>query len=367
MTSPDTDAQVRQAMLALLHGAADRLASDVHLVPGYPPAYRIHGQLEPVNGELIDADVLRDMIEAVLPEAVLAHLPNQKSIDCSVSLTHKGEPCRFRANLFWAQGALCVCFRHVPNEIPSLEWMSFPKPLAERLVSYTNGLVIITGVTGSGKTTTLAALVNLLNQKGNHRIITVEEPIEYVHPRISSTIITQREVGRDVDSFFDGLRSGLRQDPDVILIGEIRDRDTASMALTAAETGHLILSTMHTKDAKGAVTRCVDLFPHDAQDDIRAQLSLSLRSVVCQHLLPSAKEGEKRALALEVLHVNHPVRSAIKFGKIDSIESSIQTGKRDGMIPLDDDLQRLINSGSVTYNTAQRFAKELDSLRPPGA
>ena len=362
------DTRAHSAILDLLRGAADRDASDVHLVPGHPPAYRVHGRLEPAGNASLDADTVRAMIEAVLPKPVLAHLgePDYKSIDCSLHLTHRDAPCRFRVNLFWARGDLCVCLRHVPNQIPSLQWMSFPAGLAERLVSYANGLVIVTGVTGSGKTTTLAALVDLLNQRGGHRIITVEEPIEYVHQPVSSTIITQREVGRDVDSFYDGLRSGLRQDPDVILIGEIRDRDTAAMALTAAETGHLILSTMHTKDAKGAVTRCVDLFPHDAQDDIRTQLSLSLRSVVCQHLLPNATAGEKRVLALEVMHVNHPVRSGIKFGKIDSIESAIQTGRKDGMITLDESLQHLLTTGQITLDTARRFAKEPDALRPAG-
>ncbi|MFQ5415016.1 MAG: type IV pilus twitching motility protein PilT, partial [Phycisphaerae bacterium] len=241
-------------------------------------------------------------------------------------------------------------------------WMGFPQGLAARLVQHTNGLVIISGVTGSGKSTTLAAMVNLLNEQGGCRIITVEEPIEYVHPRKSSSVVTQREVGRDVDSFYDGLKYGLRQDPDVILIGEIRDRDTAQMALTAAETGHLILTTMHTKDAKGAVTRLVDLFPHDVQDDVRAQLSMSLRSVVSQHLLDSATAGEKRVLAMEILHVTQQVRIAIKLGKIESIESALQTGKRDGLVPLDDDLARLASLNRISFETARRFAKDPDAL-----
>jgi twitching motility protein PilT len=240
--------------------------------------------------------------------------------------------------------------------------MGFPEPLAQRLVAHRNGLVILTGVTGSGKSTTLAALIHLLNQRGGFRIITVEEPVEYVHEPKGTTVITQREVGRDVDSFFEGLKSGLRQDPDVILVGEIRDRDTAQMALSAAETGHLILTTLHTKDAKGAVTRLTDLFPLDGQEDVRSQLSLSLRSVVCQHLLPPLTEGQKRALALEVLHVNQPVRAAIRFGKIDSIESAIQTGKRDGMIALDEDLARLVELGRISLETARRFAKDPDSF-----
>ena len=200
------------------------------------------------------------------------------------------------------------------------------------------------------------------DRRSRDRIITVEEPIEYVHKPIGTSLITQREVGRDVDSFYDGLKYGLRQDPDVVLLGEIRDRDTAQMALSAAETGHLILTTLHTKDAKGAVTRMVDLFPHQVQDDVRTQLSLSLRSVVSQHLLVPADPSEKRVLALEVMHVNQPVRVAIKFGKIESIESAIQTGKRDGMAVLDDDLNRLALTGKITMETARRFAKDPDTI-----
>ncbi|MGB2985873.1 MAG: PilT/PilU family type 4a pilus ATPase, partial [Phycisphaerae bacterium] len=324
MTKPITqdDNPGHSKMLGLLHAAADREASDVHLVPGYAVTYRIHGRLEPA-GAVLDADQLRHMVESILPPRVADRLDQAKNFDFSVSLEHKGEPCRFRANVYLAEGQWCACLRHVPNEIPLFEWMGFPQGLAQRLISHTNGLVIITGVTGSGKSTTLAALINLLNEQGSCRVITVEEPIEYVHKRIGSSVITQREVGRDVDSFYDGLKYGLRQDPDVLLIGEIRDRDTAQMALSAAETGHLILTTLHTKDAKGAVTRFVDLFPHEAQDDVRTQLSLSLRSVVSQHLLPPASGSGKRVLALEVLHVNNPVRVGIKFGKIDSIESAI--------------------------------------------
>lgn len=347
---------------ALLHLAVQRQASDVHLVPGYPVAFRIHGAMHSTEEMALDSDRVRSMVEQVLPPASLAQMAERKNFDCSLSIVHHGRPIRFRANVFLAQGNWCACLRHIPEEIPTFEWMGFPEGLAQRLVSHANGLVIITGVTGSGKSTTLAALINLLNQQGGRRIITVEEPIEYVHPQTSSTLITQREVGRDVDSFFDGLKYGLRQDPDVILIGEIRDRDTAQMALSAAETGHLILTTLHTKDAKGAITRLADLFPHEAQDDVRTQLALSLRSVVSQHLLPAAKSGQKRALALEVLHVNQPARVAIKFGKIESIDSAIQTGKRDGMATLDEDLQRLLIAGRITMETARRFAKDPDAI-----
>ena len=349
------------AMLACLVAAVDRDASDVHLVPEYPLTYRVHGQLVQEGGTLTTSD-LAAMVTSVLPERIKGRLDQDKNFDFSVAVTHDGRQHRFRGNIFLAQGQWCANFRHVPEQIPTFDWMGFPEALASRLVAHTNGLVIVTGVTGSGKSTTLAALINLLNERGGYRVITVEEPIEYVHKPISSTVVTQREVGRDVDSFFDGLKYGLRQDPDVVLVGEIRDRETARMALSAAETGHLILATLHTRDAKGAVTRFVDLFPHDAQDDVRTQLSLSLRSVVSQHLLPAAEGEGKRALALEVMHVNHPVRVGIRMGKIDSIESAIQTGKRDGMMTLDENLARLARAGRISPETARRFAKDPDDV-----
>ncbi len=362
----DTETSVQRssesdALTALLHRAVAREASDVHLTPGYPVTYRVHGRLES-EGDVLDADCVAGMVHSVMPKRLAERLDQHKNFDFSIAIEHDEKTERFRVNAFLAQGQWCACLRHVPNEIPTFEWMGFPKGLAQRLVAHTNGLVIITGVTGSGKSTTLAALINLLNHEGGRRIITVEEPIEYVYPRAGSTVITQREVGRDVDSFFDGLKYGLRQDPDVVLIGEIRDRDTAQMALSAAETGHLIFSTLHTRDSKGAVTRFVDLFPHEAQDDVRAQLSLSLRSVVSQHLLPHASGKGKRMLALEIMHVNNPVRVGIKLGKIESIDSAIQTGRRDGMLTLDDDLARLVAAGDILPETARRFAKDPDAI-----
>jgi twitching motility protein PilT len=348
----------------VLHEAAKREASDVHLVAGYPITYRVHGALLPADANTLLAPAeLERIVAALLPPGLRSRLPERKNVDFSLAITHEGRPCRFRANVYYAQGEQAVCLRHVPNDIPTFDWMGFSPGLAERLIMHRNGLVFITGVTGSGKTTTLAALVDMLNRKGDCRIITVEEPIEYVHHRISTSMVTQREVGRDVESFFEGLKSGLRQDPDVILVGEIRDPETAHMALSAAETGHLILSTLHTKDAKGAVTRFVDLFPHEARDDVRTQLALSLRTVVSQHLLPSIKAGEKRALAMEVLHVTNPVRIAIKQGKVESIESAIQTGKRDGMVTLDDDLSRLVSAGRISMETARHFAKDPQGLQ----
>ena len=357
---------MEEVFCQLLRTAVDREASDVHLIPGFPATLRIHGRLVGLSKELLDPGAVAQFARIIVPAAQWDAVSTAKNVDLSIAVTHGNRSCRFRANVFHAQGHWCACLRHVPEAIPALDWMGFPEGLARRLIAYPNGLVIITGVTGSGKSTTLAALVDLMNHDGGRRIITVEEPIEYVHGPVSSTVVTQREVGRDVDSFFDGLKYGLRQDPDVILLGEIRDRDTAQMALSAAETGHLILTTLHTKDAKGAVTRFVDLFPHDAQDDVRTQLALSLRSVVSQHLLAAAKDGAKRVLAMEVMHVTQPVRSAIRQGKIESIESAIQTGRRDGMVTLDESLRELLNAGRISLDTARRFAKDPAHLRIGG-
>ena len=345
-------------LMKVLHQAAKRGASDVHLVPGYPPTLRVHGVLESVGHTPLTAEQLEQMVRELVPERLEAPGQAWRGGDSSVSIMHDGSPCRFRANIYLSQGIWCACLRHIANETPSFEWLGFPRELAERLVSHHNGLVIFTGVTGSGKSASLAALIAFMRKTGNHHVLTVEEPIEYLHPPGLGGIITQREVGRDVESFADGLKYGLRQDPDVILVGEIRDRDTAQMALSAAETGHLIFTTLHTRDAKGALTRLVDLFPHESQDDVRTQLAMSLRSVVSQHLLPPAEAGTKRVLALEVLHVNTQVQVGIRSGKIETIESCIQTGKRDGMIMLDDDLQRLVREGKISADTARRVAKD---------
>jgi len=349
-------------LIELLKTAIEREASDLHLVPDYPPMLRIHGQLRPASESPLTGEQTRAMIATLVPERSRGLVEQTKNMDCSVALKYRGGESRFRASVYLAQGQWCACLRHIPNEIPSLDWLGFPEDLAQRMIGHSNGLVVVTGVTGSGKTATLAALVHLLRQNTNKRVLTVEEPIEYLHPPTVGGLVTQREVGRDVDSFADGLKHGLRQDPDVILVGEIRDRETAQMALSAAETGHLILTTLHTRDAKGAISRIVDIFPQETQDDIRAQLAMSLRSVVCQHLLPAITEGEKRVLAMEVLHANQQVQVAIRSGKIEMLESAIQTGKRDGMFTLDEDLQRLVTAARISLETARRYAKDPNAI-----
>ena len=354
-------------LLALLRTAADRDASDVHLAAGHPPTIRVHGDLEAVDDQLLESAQVKRMAASILPAAVFEQFDQTKNADCSVSFDYDGQRLRFRANVYLARDAWCMCLRHIPNEIPSLEWLGFPQKLAERLVANKNGLVVITGETGSGKSSSLAALIALVRQMRRTHILTIEEPIEYIHEPGGQSVVTQREVGRDVDSFADGLKYGLRQDPDVILVGEVRDRDTAQMALSAAETGHLILATMHTRDAKGALTRMVDLFPHESQDDIRTQLAMSLRAVVSQKLLPPLDEGNRRVLALEVLHVTQPVQVTIRSGRFEKIDNALQTGSRDGMVVLDDDLRRLAREGRISMQTARAFAKEPDALTAVGS
>ena len=239
---------------------------------------------------LSEPDLGKEQLEKLLPAACPPpfdeRFRNEKNTDFSLEITIANIRQRFRANYFFNGQNMGACFRVIPSTIPDFQWAHFPAELADRLTGFRNGLILVSGVTGSGKTTTLAMLINKFNLAGGNRIITIEEPIEYIFPRVPTSIVTQREVGVDVSTFADGLKYGLRQDPDVILVGEIRDRDTAQIALSAAETGHLVLSTLHTRDAKGAISRFVDLFPQTVQHEVRAQLAMGLRAVVSQHLLP---------------------------------------------------------------------------------
>jgi len=360
--SDSGQASAEQVVMAILRRAIEQDASDVHLVAGYPPTVRIHGTLSALEPEPLDQDRVEAMVRAICPPPVRQRLGQTKDCDFSISVEHDGQPRRFRVNVFVSQGRLGACLRLVPAQIPSLQWAGIPPELAERLVGFRNGLVLVTGITGSGKTTTLAILINLLNTRGGYRIVTIEEPIEFVFPRSDRSIVTQREVGVDVASFYDGLKHALRQDPDVLLVGEVRDRDTAQMALSAAETGHLVFTTLHTRDAKGAISRLADLFPRDAQDGVRAQLSYSLRCVMSQHLLPPADAGRKRVLALELLFNNHSVASAIRQGRLDAIDTAIQTGRRDGMVPLDESLRQLAQAGRISVEVARKYASDPDHL-----
>jgi twitching motility protein PilT len=353
---------VPEALREWLTLAVELGASDLHLIVGYPPVLRLHGDLTELPGAPLAEGEARPLLSALCPPDARARLREQKNVDFSFSLPVGGRVSRFRVNVFHAGGQLGACLRVVPSAIPDFEWAGFPPALAERLAFQRDGLVIVTGATGSGKSTTLAMIVHLVNQAGGHRIITVEEPVEYQFPREANSVVTQREVGADVLTFADGLKYGLRQDPDVILVGEIRDRDTAQMALSAAETGHLVFTSLHTRDAKGAVTRYADLFPQDVQRDVRAQLAMSLRAVVSQRLLPGAERGAKRHLALEVLWNTYPIASAIRTGKVESIDNYLLTSREEGMVSFDESVRQLLKAGKITVEVAEQNVRETSFL-----
>ncbi len=345
-----------------LSTAVDREASDLHLVVGHPPVLRVHGVLQPLEESDLRKEQLERLLPAACPPPFGERFKQEKNTDFSLQITLADVRQRFRANYFFNGQNMGACFRVIPATIPNFQWAHFPGELADRLTGFRNGLILVSGVTGSGKTTTLAMMINKFNLAGGNRIITIEEPIEYIFPRVPTSIVTQREVGVDVTTFADGLKYGLRQDPDVILVGEIRDRDTAQIALSAAETGHLVLSTLHTRDAKGAVSRFVDLFPQTVQHEVRAQLAMGLRAVVSQHLLQSIVPGTKRELALEVMFNNSPIASAIRFGKIESIDNCILTGRAAGMITLDESIRRLMLDDRIDRQTAEHYVNDLTAL-----
>lgn len=353
---------IPETLSAWLRCAVERDASDLHVIVGHPPVLRVHGELTELSEPAILADQAQTLLGALCPAEALSRLQHEKQADFSVDLPLGERVCRFRVNVFYANRALGACLRVVPGAIPSFEWAGLSQTLARRLAFVRDGLVVVTGVTGSGKTTTLAMIVNLLNQSGGCRIITVEDPIEYIFPKAADSLVTQREVGADVRSFSEGLKSGLRQDPDVILVGEIRDRETAQMALSAAETGHLVFTTLHTRDAKGAITRYADLFPQDAQSDIRSQLSMSLRAIVSQRLLPGVEKGSRRNLAIEVLWNTHPVAHGIRLGKLESLDNYLVTGRDDGMISMDESVRKLLRAGKITHETAEQNVRDPTSL-----
>jgi len=363
---PPPESLIPERLREWLAEAVTAGASDLHLIVGSPPVVRVHGELSGLSAPPVSSQEARELLTALCPVEVLARLEAQKNVDFSFTLRVGESDCRFRANLFYAERSLGACFRYVPAAIPSFQWAGFPQPLADRITKLSDGLVIVTGVTGCGKTTTLAMLVNKLHLAGGCRIITVEDPIEYLYPQSPNSVLTQREVGIDVLSFADGLKYGLRQDPDVILVGEIRDRETAQMALSAAETGHLVLATLHTRDTKGAISRYSDLFPQEVQGDIRSQLALALRAIVSQRLLPDIERGAKRHLALEVLWNTYPIANGIRLGKLESIDNYLMTHRDEGMLSFDESVRQLLRAGKITQETALQNVREQAVLRAGG-
>lgn len=332
----------RAPLAELLRQAAAQRASDLHLAVGSPPLARIDGVLKPLGADRLRSGQVRALLQPLLPSKLVAQFETSSSFDSSLVIA--GQSDRYRLNAYRAQGEWRACLRRITTTVPTLADLKFPAPLAERLLTLRDGLVIFTGSTGAGKSSSLASLVQQIAHRRSTHILAVEEPIEFLYKPVSGCLFSQREVGRDVDSFAEGLRQGLRQDPDVILVGEARDRDTAQMVLSAAETGHLVFTTLHTRDAPGGITRLVDLFPAEAQPDVRRQLGMSLRAVIGQRLLPAAR-GPGRVLALEVLFNTPACAQAIRSGRIESLTTLIQTGKRDGMQTFEDAINQLVASG----------------------
>ncbi|HEV7240846.1 MAG TPA: PilT/PilU family type 4a pilus ATPase [Thermoanaerobaculia bacterium] len=357
----------------LLIEVAQRGASDLLLVAGVPPVLRIDGRLTRNSDAPLAGEDVQALLAPVLTARVREKLENDGAADFTLRLARSASEddrraWRFRVNVHRQRGSLAAAIRALPTEIPTLQQLRLPASLAE-LVKPTRGLVLVCGPTGSGKSSTLAALVGELNRTEARHIITIEDPIEYEH-RNAKSIIEQIEVGRDTPSFAGALRAALRQDPDVILVGEMRDLETVSTALTAAETGHLILSTLHTSDAAQAIHRIIDVFPPAQQMQIRQQLAISLNAIVVQHLMPRV-DSRGRAVAVEVLLNNQAVRNHIRNEKLQQLATEITLGRRQGMISLEDSLARLVHEGLITADDARVRSsrpEELESmLRGPSS
>jgi twitching motility protein PilT len=365
--SARTEAAAGGALEKVLALVVRRDASDVLLVPGAPPVLRVAGRLEVVDAPPLDDDEIRAILAPHVGSQAWRALQEQGSADFSlrVGWLDEGAPrgaFRFRVNLHRQRGRLAAAIRVLPRAIPTLAALGLPASLAE-LVRPTRGLVLVCGPTGAGKTSTLAALVGEINRTRSCHVLTIEEPVEYEHPNVRS-IVEQVEVGADAPSFAAALKAALRQDPDVLLVGEMRDLETIAIALTAAETGHLVLSTLHTADAAQAIHRIVDVFPAVQQAQIRQQLALALAAVVTQQLVPSA-HGRGRVPAIELLLVNAAVRQHIRKDRVESLRNEITLGKRAGMIALEESLARLVRAGEITLDEAQIRAshpEELESL-----
>jgi twitching motility protein PilT len=341
----------------LLGQVLDRDASDMHLTAGAHPTIRVHGDLKPMEQyPLLDPEQLRRMIYAILSQRHRERLEQDLELDVSYSLPGKA---RFRVNVYFQRDSIGAAFRLIPFTIRSLEELGLPSQVAD-FAHLTRGLVLVTGPTGSGKSTTLAALVDLVNSEREVHIMTVEDPIEYLH-RHKRAIINQREVGADTLSFANALKHVLRQDPDVILVGEMRDLETISTAITAAETGHLVFATLHTQDAPQTIDRIIDAFPPYQQQQIRVQLATTLQGVVTQQLIQTW-DGRGRAAAAEIMVATPAIRNLIREAKVHQIYSAMQAGGRYGMRTMDAALASLVQAGQISVETATQRCHDVGEL-----
>jgi twitching motility protein PilT len=351
-----------QDIIEFLALTVERGGSDLHICAGSPPMIRLHGDLVPVSEKELDAAECRELIYSIFTENQRARFEERWELDFALMVKGLG---RFRSNAHYSRGAVEATFRHIPDTVPSIDDLGLP-PIVKQLCALEQGLVLVTGITGSGKTTTLAAMVEEINASRSGVIISIEDPIEYIFVH-NLCRVKQREIGTDTKSFPDALRHVLRQDPDVILISEMRDLETISAAITAAETGHLVLATLHTIDAPKAIDRIVDAYPSDQQSQIIAQLANALQAIIAQRLLPRA-DGTGRVACTEVMVMNDGIRALLRDRRFQQVLSMIEIGSKDGMITFDESVSNLYAAGIITEEEALlnvRDAGRITSMRPP--
>jgi len=324
-------------------------ASDLHLTVGSPIRNRINGELKPINDEKLSEKNIEDLLKEYLNKKRLELLNIGESVDFSIGIPGIS---RYRVNLFKQRGNIVATFRRLPYTVPSIDSLGLPQ-IVHNFTKYKKGLILITGGTGSGKSTTLASLVQKISNEYNNHIITIEDPIEYLYNH-SKSLVNQREVGSDTKNFFDALKGTLRQDPDVVVIGEMRDVESMHAALTIAETGHLVLATLHTNNASGTITRLVDAFPPDKQNIIRTTLSMTLVGIVSQQLIPN--KNNTLSLAAEILINNQSIKALIRENNIHQIDNYILSGTKDGMIRMDDAILELYSNNIISKENALDYA-----------
>lgn len=340
----------------LLQVLINRQGSDLHLAPGYEPVIRVDGRLTNVSDQKLDLQQVITLLYSILPEDKQKQFEEKKELDVSYTLKETGD--RFRVNIYTMKGAPAAAFRLVPRDIKTIEELRLPEVLYD-FTKLSQGLVLCAGPTGHGKSTTLASLLQEINKNNYRHILTVEDPIEYVYPR-GLSMISQREIGTDTENFEIALRSALREDIDVVLVGELRDYETTAAAITIAETGHLVFGTIHTNDASQTIDRIIDIFPHQQQPQVRAQLASVLEGVISQRLIPQINGG--RVVAAEVLIASPAIKNLIREGKVYQINNVLQTSADLGMITLEKSLVSRVKDGLITIDDAQHYAENPDEV-----
>ena len=350
-----------QDLLAYFEKRGAMRVSDLHIKVGAPPAYRIDGDITYLKGQPVTPEIAQKLIFPLLSEDKIHSYQRDNDVDCSYRIGS----LQFRINIFRENDGVSAAIRALSLDIPRIETIGFPNNVWEDIIDCKQGLVLVTGITGAGKSTTISSIIDRISEKKACRMITLEDPIEYLLPNKHS-MVSQREVGRDVKSFSHGLRAMLREDPDVIFVGEMRDAETISMTLMAAETGHLVFSTLHTRDATGTITRVLDYFPTGRQSEVRNQLSLGLAYIVCQKLIPK-KDATGRIAAMEILNNNnYACSNLIRTGKVEQLYSQLQTKTRpnpdEKMMTMEKHLAQLVKQDKIDLLEAQKWANDQKSF-----